>query len=277
MAFNEIEISEYGGRPLEFFKFTAGGVVYRYTSGVASITLATGDSEKDGAYTAVPIALGELEHARDVGQLRVEIRVARDNPVAQLFKSAPPDSAVAVKIFKQHQGDSEVINWFSGSVLTCEKRESEAVLSCQPVVAQIARLGLRQRWQPQCNLETYSARCGVDIDDFTDSVTVAAIDGNVLTLTGLPSHPDGWYNGGYVRTSDGTRRFIESHVGDEVTLILDIEGLEVGDTLDIIAGDDHLHTTCRDKFDNIINFFGFFTTPGRNPWTQGGLKPGGSA
>ena len=47
--------------------------------------------------------------------------------------------------------------------------------------------------------------------------------------------------------------------------------IQVGDTFDILVGDDHMLTTCRDKFNNIVNFSGFWYIPGVDQM----LRPGG--
>lgn len=279
MSFEAVEISESAGELVQYFKFTVGATVYRWNSSARTLTI------PDGSYTAHPIALSEPEHGRDSSSMRVRISVPRDNAVALLFRSAIPDTQIPVTVSMKHTSDAEVVGAWSGTVLSCEWRESEASLLCELNLAKMKRLGLRQRFQPTCNLETYSTRCGLNRNDYKSSVTVSAVSGLTVTVSGMPAVADGYYNGGYAQAADGTRRFIAEHVGSVLTLLLPFETLAVSAALDIFAGDDHTHETCRTKFTvgkpagrgNIDNFFGFFTTPGRNPFTQGGLTGGGGA
>ena len=265
MSFSGIETSPHSGELVQYFRFEVGTDVYLWNSSARTLTL-SGDE-----YAPAAIALAEPEHGRDSSSMRCRISVPRDNPVALLFRQAIPDTQIPVTVTMKHTGDAEVVGAWSGTIVSCEWRESEASMVCEINLAKIRRLGLRQRFQTTCNLQLYSERCGVNRDDFKSSVTVAAVSGLNIQVTGMPSVPDGYYNGGYAQDADGTRRFIANQVGNTLTMLLPFESLAVSDALDIYAGDDHTHETCREKFDNIANFFGFFTLPGRNPWTQGGL------
>jgi uncharacterized phage protein (TIGR02218 family) len=280
LAYNTVEISEFSGQLAEHFRFLVGATEYLYTSAPTTQTLTTGTADQNGTYTPTPIRLGELEHVSDHGDFTIPIIVPRDNPIADLFKSYVPDEGVQVWVYRKHVSDTEITTWFAGEVLDCTWKESEATLTCQPNIGKMKRLGLWMRWQPPCNLQVYSTRCGVDPADFTDTVTVSAVIGLTITVTGMPVVADGYYNGGYITDAAGVKRHIELHVGADLTLLLDLDGLAVSDTIDITAGCDGQHTTCRSKFfpsggsfvsgtGNILNFLGFFTTPDRNIFTQG--------
>lgn len=287
MAFTDVEVSTYLSDLVEYFRMLAGGTEYLFTSGNQALTLTTGTADQNGTYTATPISLTNLEHTRSHGDFTVSISVPRDNTIAQLFRAYIPDDGVQVWVYRKHESDNEVTTWFAGEVLSCEWKESEAILVCQPNVGKMGRLGLWMRWQPTCNLQVYSTRCGVDPADFTDSVTITVINGLTITVSGMPAVADGWYNGGYVTDSNGTKRHIEMHVGNDLTLLLDLNGLAVSDTISITKGCDGQHTTCRNEFfpaggslvpgvGNIRNALAFFTSPDRNIFKDG-LGTGASA
>lgn len=286
MSFNSVEISAFTGALSEYYRIELDGTVYRYTNRPVNTTLSTGDADIDGTYTATPISLSEVEHSRDLSSLRVAVTVPRDNTVAAFFRSYIPDGQVTITIYRKHESDSEVIAWMIGTIRSCDWQESTAKLIVEPTLAKVRRLGLYQRFQPVCNLELYGTRCGVNRNDFKTTVTVTDIDGDVITVSGMPVVADDYYNGGYVQDADGSRRFITDHAGSDLTLLLTFEDLAVSDTVDIYPGCDRTQTTCRTKFypsggslvagiGNIRNYFGFFTLPGRNPFTQGGLTGGG--
>lgn len=280
MPYNTPEVSDYSGNLIEYYRIVAGSTTYRYTSAPVAQTLTTGTADQNGTYTATPISLGGLEHVSDHGDFTLAVTVPRDNPVADLFKAYVPDAGVQVWVYRKHVSDNEITTWFAGEALDCTWKESEAVLTCQPNIGKMKRLGLWMRWQPTCNLQVYSTRCGVNSADFTDSVTITAISGLTITVTGMLAVADGYYNGGYLTNASGVKRHIELHEGNDLTLLLDLDGLAVTDVLNITAGCDGQHSTCRSKFfpsggslvvgtGNIRNFFGFFTTPNRNIFTQG--------
>lgn len=285
MSFNAVETSGHDGNPQEYFRFLVGSTNYRYTSGAPSAVLTSGTADQNGTYTATPISLSNLEQTRNHGDFTVSISVPRDNTIAAMFRGYVPDQGVQVWVYRKHESDTEITTWFAGEVLSCEWKESEAVLVCQPNIGKMSRLGLWMRWQPTCNLQVYSTRCGVGSADFTDSVTISAISGLTVTVTGMPAVADGWYNGGYITDASGTKRHIELHSGNDLTLLQELDGLAVSDVVDITAGCDGQHTTCRTKFfpsggslvagvGNIRNFLGFFTSPDRDIFRDG---LGGSA
>lgn len=274
MSFSSVESAQYLGNLREFYRFVYLSTTLRYTNSTNDTVISGAGAPIDGTYTATPISMSEPEHARDGGSLRIQINVPRDNAVAGLFKSIVPDSDVAVSVYRKHESDSQVITWFPGYVLSCDWKESVAVLTCEPTLSRIRRLGLRQKFQPTCNLELYGTRCGVDRNLFKSTVTVTAVSGRVVTVSGLPAVAADYFNAGYMQKADGSKRFIETRSGNDITLLLPFDSLAVSSSVDVFAGCDRQHTTCRTKFNNIVNHFGFFTVPIRNPFTQGGLSGG---
>ena len=286
MSFNTVEISEYTGNLVEYFKIgPISGTTYRYAGGTRTVTLATGNPSIDGTYAPHPISIGDLEHTRDAKSLEVPIVVPRDNVVAQLFRGTLPDVKIPIVVYHKHETDTEVITWWQGTIQSCEFRESTATFTCRPTLGSMAKNGLRYRFQIQCNWQIYSTRCGLNPNDYKSAVTVSSVSGLNVTVSGMPVVADGYYNGGYIQHADGSKRFIANHVGSVLTLIMPFVSLVATDAVDIFAGDDHTHTTCRDKFTvgkpagrgNIDRFYGFFTTASRNPFTQGGLTQSGSS
>jgi len=67
---------------------------------------------------------------------------------------------------------------------------------------------------------------------------------------------------------DGTTRAIAAQVGDQITLVQRLpEGTwAIGDAVTLYPGCDRLYTTCRDKFANVPNFFGFPFIPRDDPF-----------
>lgn len=304
MSFNSIEISEYGGNLLELYAFKVGSTTYRFVNTAKEVVIAGTSVDQtiagqtlsaDGTYQPALIEMDELEDTPSPDQLSATFRLTRDNPVVLAFRGAPPGFSLPVAVWRKHVDDAEVIRWFKGDVLSCAARESEGRVTADPPLAKTKRLGNHKRYQYQCNLTTYSDRCGVDVADFTHNVTVTVIDGNVITVSGMPGglpaeFEANYFVGGWMVAPDGSIRFITAQDGNDLTLMLsfDADSMIVTDTVQIVAGDDRFHTTCRDKFwpaggaydpgeGNVINHFGYFTRPTRNPWKQGGIASAGAS
>ena len=56
---------------------------------------------------------------------------------------------------------------------------------------------------------------------------------------------------------DGLEMEVASFDGTDMVLLLPMPNdVQVGDTFSIVAGCDHSLATCRDRFDNVLNFRG---------------------
>lgn len=74
-----------------------------------------------------------------------------------------------------------------------------------------------------------------------------------------------WYLGGMVQYN-GILRLIIGHTGSQITLSRPIEGIAVGESVQIYAGCNRFVYTCTEKFDNLLNFGGFPWIPTTNPF-----------
>src|SRR5262245_51641633 len=101
MSFSTVESSQYLGNLREFYRFTYLATTLRYTNSNIDTVITGQGAPIDGTYTATPISMSEIEHAREGGSLRIQINVPRDNAVAGLFKSIVPDTDVAVTVYRK--------------------------------------------------------------------------------------------------------------------------------------------------------------------------------
>lgn len=119
-----------------------------------------------------------------------------------------------------------------------------------------------------CDADLGDARCGFSLT--ADTVTVTAVtDARTFQTTNGSSRANDYFNQGTVTFTSGALNgcrpvevFDWSLAGD-VALWTDLpEAPAVGDTLELRRGCDKTRTTCRDTFDNVINFRGFPDVPG---------------
>ncbi len=131
----------------------------------------------------------------------------------------------------------------------------------------------------ECNAQLGDARCGVDLDLFTDTGTVDTVTSNqVFTVTELiGTQSDDWYNYGLITFTSGDNNNIGREVKDfnsstgQITTFLPFPyTISSGDTISVYAGCDKRKTTCITKFDNVINFRGFDMIPGQDQITKFG-------
>jgi uncharacterized phage protein (TIGR02218 family) len=127
-----------------------------------------------------------------------------------------------------------------------------------------------------CSADLGDAHCAIDLDDptFRGSGAVTAVAGDTLVyVSGLDGFGDGWFTAGRIAftsgPNDGLAVEVKVHrAGDDgASLALwqtMSEPVGEGDTFDVTAGCDKRFATCRDRFDNAVNFRGFPHMPGND-------------
>jgi uncharacterized phage protein (TIGR02218 family) len=126
-----------------------------------------------------------------------------------------------------------------------------------------------------CSADLGDARCKFDVaaPGFHGAGAVAALDAtSSFTVSGLDDFDAGWFIAGKLAFTSGAN----SGLGVEVkahrkngTVSLALwqampEAIAVGDTFTVTVGCDKRFQTCRDRFDNVVNFRGFPHIPGND-------------
>ena len=115
-----------------------------------------------------------------------------------------------------------------------------------------------------------SCRFALDAPGYRAEAEIAALDGTVLHLRGAGTNDAGWFERGRLDVLDGEAKGLwasvkmDEQTGDDrsITLWSAIAGgLAVGDRVRLTAGCDKRMSTCRLKFNNILNFQGFPDLP----------------
>lgn len=131
----------------------------------------------------------------------------------------------------------------------------------------------------------YTATCAADLGDArcTMDLTDAALHGSgavmslagtsLLHASGLDDFDDGWFTAGKLTFASGANAGlameVKTHRVDPAGVMIELwqvmpEPIAPGDTFTVTAGCDKRFTTCRDRFDNAINFRGFPHIPGND-------------
>lgn len=272
MTFDQSEISRFGGRPVDLYKFVSGAQEWLYTTEKAGFTF-DGD-----AYLGRAISHTEPNDSADnPGQIRITL--PDDDALVQFFINGVPALPIQVTIFRVHRDaptDERIM--FLGEVSSDDSTLPAGTLVCDPLqgrfVLQVPR-GLYQRDQCIWTLGDPDT-CGLDLAPFTHTSTVSALNvlgTNWVTVAGAATFggadPNYFKDG--VLVFGEYRAMIESQVGDQVKLMQRIPSLIVTSPVSLIAGDDHHYTTCRDKFNNIARAMVFPNLPLANVWYGRGV------
>lgn len=139
-----------------------------------------------------------------------------------------------------------------------------------------------------CDRKLGDAKCGFDVTrpGFSGEGTAAAGSGGAtIVATSLGAFSDGWFTQGVVTWLSGENAGALSSVkadrmatgGARRIALWQSPGrpIGIGDRFRIVAGCDKQVDTCRDKFDNLLNFRGFPLIPG-DDWVTAYPKEGAS-
>jgi len=246
--------------PIEIYSFIFDGGAYYQTSGLESVVY------NSRQYDPVPLRRSTLEANITEERTELKLQTVRDNPVAELFRVAPPSSTVSVSLYRG-DGAAFTLAW-TGRILSCEWSGLEAVLFCEPVSTSLERSGLRRAYSRGCPHVLYGPSCRVSTGIHKVSTTATGT-GTQIQVGSVGGQSDGYFDGGYLDYRHGSgiydRRMILSQVGTTLTISYPIQDL--AGEVDIFPGCDH--TTGANgcgKFSNLQNFGGFPFVPSKNPF-----------
>lgn len=266
MAYNDQEISSYGGAPVELFLF-------RDTAGQAVESLSTGEDEVlDGLVLYRPGVINRtsIRQTTEDPTGSIEIKVPADSSFAQRFKAYLPAKPISVLVYRYHVTDIglERRTLFIGAVTSIDfDSEGIATVACSPITTAMGKKVPWQVYKKGCNWALYGHGCGVLRAAFETPVLAYTATGDTITSAVLGSYDDEWFRSGYIEVvSTGERRFILSHVGNTIILEYPFFDLPSGQALVAVAGCDRSEEMCKVKFDNLPNYLGFDYIPDTNPY-----------
>lgn len=272
MAFDPFETSQESSQPVEAFKFTLGGEIFRYTSAEDEINIG------GEFYSPQAISRDKIENGAEAEQRTqvLNITLPGSNELVTKYLSIVPSETAAVEVFRVQRLDfpaPEAVLLFEGIIhsVTFESDGLTAKVATRPTAAATSREVPRFTYSNLCNNVLYDARCKVVENDpayqYTTG-TVSGTDENTVTVSGTAAFGDGHFTAGFIDV-DGELRLILDHTGNDLELLLPFGTDPTGKTPIVQAGCDHSIQTCKAKFDNVINYGGFAFVPLKDVFKNG--------
>lgn len=208
----------------------------------------------------------------------LEIEVPADNEVVKLFRDNTPDATVTIKVSRLVDGDLHP--YFTGNVSGVSfsaqiGATARASITCSSIISKLATSGLNYTFSAGCNHLLYSPQCGLNFDDWADTINVEAITNNGFTLHSetLKNKSDRHYVSGLCEFN-GIYAMISGYDPQEgsITLFSPIIGITPGSTIKTAKGCNRSIDACID-FNNTDNFYGFPWIPTDDIWTSGVMRP----
>lgn len=246
---------------MELYHFYFGDQHWRYTSGVANVTVS------GIAYTAQSISRSEIQW--DVEKQEASIEMPDTLYPAPLFVAFNPSTVLWVDIM-----NANGIKIFMGKVVSCtlDVDNSKAILKVISIQAVFKGMVPSRTYGAGCPWELFDTDCGLSGPTWaivvnTNSV-VRAADYRTLTCADFALKPDGYFNGGYITLSYETA-YIISHIGNTIILLFPLLLWASGMSMGVYPGCDKTLATCRATYSNEANYGGCPFIPNQNVMTQG--------
>jgi hypothetical protein len=278
MAYETYEISKYDGAPIELllFKDDVAQQTWAFTTGDDAIV--------DGLVTYLPDVI-ERTSVKQSGAKApdgIQVKVPSDSNLARQFVAYLPVRPVALiaQRLQRNDGTLERVTFFTGAAVTVGfEPDGMATINCQPAMKSIGRKVPWQVYKSGCNWALYEEGCGVLRSLFATVAEGYTTSGLTVVSGSFLSHPDGWFNNGYIEAGlTGERRYIVGHVGNTLTLNYPFFNLAPDAVLTAYAGCQRDKATCAGKFNNLDRKLGFDFVPELNPYeTNFGTQDAGSS
>ena len=124
-------------------------------------------------------------------------------------------------------------------------------------------------YSPTCRANLGDSRCTKDLTAFTFNDSIDTVTTNQIFYAGSLNQTPGYFNYGKVTWTSGNNSGLSMEIKEfltgVITLVLPMpNNLQVGDTFTIVAGCDKQFSTCKDKYNNVLNFRGEPHVPGQD-------------
>jgi len=272
MTYDTLARTRRRSRPIELYMFRFGSGpadYYACTEGATPITVA------GVTYNPLPVQRDNVSASGSLDKQTLSVKVPAGSDPAELFRVFPPAGVVTLIITQGFVGDpdTEFLVVWSGRVLSAQWENSEVTLTCEPILTQLQRPGLRRNYQIGCPLPLYSVGdglCNASKAAATTAAVVSAISGPTITLTtGFVTDN---HRGGIVEWDrpDGVheiRTILSVPGANQVRIAGTIRGLSAGSAISVVLGCNHKESGCT-LHSNINNYGGQSKIPIKNPFGQ---------
>lgn len=267
MNYSEIEKSLTNRQPIRLYEFRRGALSWLYNTSEQPI------KRKNMLFKAL---IGGIKDGgiitSDGGQSdNFTITAPATIEIARLFLTMPPSSRISITVYNTHAGTDEFIQRWYGAVIGVNYSAIDSVkITCQSIDALTNKPGATEVYSRQCNAVIYKGKCMVNKIDYKMIGKIIKITRTNIEVVEATSRPDGWFNGGFFEYSIGDgesdSRYIESHVGQVLTVWGNTSGLQLGQMINLYPGCNLTADHCLNKFNNLLNRQSFEHIQGRSPF-----------
>lgn len=257
------DTSYSSGQPVEMYLIEQGSAQRRYTTHAKPVSVS------NHIYEPKNMVRDNVETSDDSFKGTLTISIPRNDPLAVELIGASLEIPMIVTLFRGHLVGNKVEDvsvYWKGRVVTTKAQGNEIKIDCESVFTALKRAGLRARYEKTCRHEVFDKGCKVLESKYKKLATISSINVMDIVLNGEAA-PVGYYTAGMIIFPDGSTRLITRHEQPGVITISRpyVEG-QAGDKVTLLPGCDHSVGTCKNKFNNYINYGGWPYIPIKNPF-----------
>lgn len=257
--------------PIELFRFSYGGYFWRYTNADEDVEASDGET-----YFTEPVLRSAIGVTQEADTNNLTVTLAADNPVAEFFtRTGMPMRHVWLTVYRTHRDQADKpASIFVGVASDASFMDDVAQITFVPLREAMGREVPYRLVGRLCSNSLYDSRCLADPASFSNAVTITAVNGLTLTVSGavggFDARPVGYFSGGFIY-SGGLYQYatIREHVDTSTVILLHNPGFTVGLEVVAYAGCDKRLVTCHEKFANVEHFQGFPFFPIVDPFKDG--------
>ncbi|VEJ09753.1 phage BR0599 family protein [Actinobacillus delphinicola] len=208
---------------------------------------------------------------RHLGE-NISVTLPSNNPIAMLYRGMPPSQRVEVRIMRVDYIAKEIQVVWIGTIVEAKREDiHQTKLISAGLSSTMDTAGLRLTWGKNCPYTLYDVDCKVNPTKFgIKNLEIVAIDGMSIVVNVPKALPDEWFMAGFIEwvDIDGVRevRAVTTHKGNRISLMGGTQKLSIGLRINVYPGCDGRVQTCKEKFNNVLNFGGIPHMPSKSPY-----------
>lgn len=267
MNYKQIEQSLASRTPIRLYTFKLGAIRWNYNTSSETII------RNNIKYKTIKGGLSDRGFIVSDGGIsdKFTLTAPATIEIARVFPSMPPGSRLTLEVANTHLQTEEVVPAFWGGVDTVtEKTAATVEIIAIPNETMTNRMGVTLVYSRTCGAMIYDHQCKVNKELYKVRTTLQQIAVSAVTISEAANHPDGWFSGGFIEYTDSNgeldRRYIEQHIGAELNLWGETQGLNPGQIISLYAGCNGSPDACANKFNNSLNRQAFDHLQGWSPF-----------
>lgn len=272
MNYDQLEQSTYLSAPVELYEFeTARGTWYVTSS---DVIVAYGGND----YIPVSIKRSSIKQTQELEAGGVDIIIDAMNDIVYGFTitNAVKPVKVIIRRLQRRSTIEDVRVIFKGAIVAVPFENEQATIKALMCNAAFIRKCPKLTYQKWCNHVIYSEQCTINKNDSAyklSDVVISSVSGFNLTSDAFATKPNGFFTKGfieYIGADIGIQMVtIQNHIGNTIELLQPLRAAYAGIRINAYAGCDRSSGTCKNKFNNAINYMGWEFIPIRNPFKSG--------